>query len=260
MKLHNCFLMLVMGCIAMLSWQNVQAQEYQTEPATAYAASDDDTGYYEEMMYYFFGDEYAYYLGGDYVSWFEEGEGSIQAAAAADSVLNLTAVADGPIFVNLKWTGSHYSHKIYANGALKYTGLTLSGTNQSHTLVLSPSTYYTIKVTGFDRNGVQTGEKTASATTPSNVPSGVAVASAGTGQVRVRWNYLKGMSSYKIYRSSNNGVTWITCYSGPGYFSAGNEVSETFSCPAGSYKFAVTSYSSATGESSKSTAVSFTVQ
>lgn len=186
--------------------------------------------------------------------------------AYAQSIQTLSAAADGPIFINVVWTpGSGITptrYNIYANDAMKMTLLHMPGANQSYSLTVSPSTAYVVKVAAMNSSGVETDYKTApSVTTPTNVPSGVAASQPGAGQpVRVRWDYIHGMTSYKVYRSSDNGATWVTSYSGPGNFSAGNEVWITFSCPTGSYKFAVTSSSVVTVESNKSTAASFTVQ
>lgn len=259
MKLHKFVLLLALGCIAFFSMQTVQAQDFQADIPAAYAAYDEEAAFFDEMMYFYFGDEYAYYLGESYDQWADE-EMPLQAAAAASAITNLKAVADGPIFVTATWNGSFSSYKVYADGVLKFSGVPFSGAT-SHTshLTLSPGMRHTILVVVYDRSGVETGRATAYATTTSNVPTGVTATSGGAGKVTVRWKYLNGMTSYKVYRSADNGSTWITSYTGGGTYT-GSEVYTTFSCPTGPYKFAVTAFSLTTGESAKSTPVSFTVQ
>ncbi|MDR1478169.1 MAG: hypothetical protein LBJ00_04430 [Planctomycetaceae bacterium] len=185
--------------------------------------------------------------------------------AYAQSVQNLSATANGPIYVNVTWTGSIHSYKVYANEALKTSGVVLpgdSGINHSASFLTTPSTSHNVKVYGYDKYGSLTGTATTYVNTPTNVPSGVTASNWGTGQVKVRWNSMYMMTTYKVYRSSDNGVTWITSYSGPGNLSAEelDKRSAIFSCPAGQYKFAVTSASNTTTESSKSAPADLNVQ
>jgi hypothetical protein len=189
--------------------------------------------------------------------------------AHAQSIQTLSAVADSPITITATWThGSGTTstkYNVYLNDVKKTTFSHVPGSNQSHLLVVNPNTLYRVKVAAVNSSGTETGSKTTSVTTPTTVPSGVAVTQSGAGQqVRVRWDYINGPTSFTVYRSSNNGATWITSYSGPGQFgvgATGNEISATFSCPAGSYKFAVTSTLVVSNiVSNKSTAVSFIVE
>ncbi|MGL4943611.1 MAG: hypothetical protein ACRC46_10520 [Thermoguttaceae bacterium] len=240
MKLCNFVFAFVVGCVVSLPFQSVRAQGYSP-------VAPGDVVEYDSV---------------DYGSSFGEKEGVVQTAGAADYVQSLSAVANGPIFVDVTWIGYAYSYKIYANGALKASISAMSGVYQSWTLLLNPSTSYTIRVEGLDKLGNKIGEKTAYATTISNVPTGVAASQSSPGQpVYVRWNYLNGMTIYKVYRSSDNGITWITTYTGGGdFFGSSNEVQITFPCPKGSYKFAVTAASVVTNESNKSTPASLNVQ
>jgi len=190
-------------------------------------------------------------------------------AQAPGTPQNLTVTINEPIRVWITWrhgSGSTPSHYIVnVNGrptTVNHLPPSFSPTQQ-HTFLATPSTRYDITVTAV-ANGVSSSPARITVTTPTNVPSGV-TANGGTGVADVEWNYIPGMESYAVYRTINNGSTWVRAWSGTGTLTqgpSGLRVRATVPSPSGRIGFAVTSTNRFTNpnESPRSTTVYTNVQ
>ena len=175
----------------------------------------------------------------------------------------LSAQSDGPILAEITWKqgsgATPKSYRVYVDNVLKSTPMYLppaSFPSQSYSFVAKPSTTYILKVTAVDSNNVESAATSKTVVTPTNVPSGITV-NGLTGEAYVEWTHLNGMESYTVYRTINNGTTWVPAMSGIVSFTSGNKAYATVPSPAGRVGFAVTSKNRFTtpNESAKSITV-----
>ena len=178
---------------------------------------------------------------------------------------NLSLVADTPMSVVATWTHGSSATPARYNVVVNNKTTTVGhmppsfSPDQRYSFVATPNTRYEISVTAVGSNGAlsaPTAKKPI--TTPSNVPSGVTV-NGSQGEARVEWNYINGMESYTVYRTINNGSTWVKAWSDfPSFVSsAGTRVYAIVPAPSGRIGVAVTSTcrSISPNESAKSVTV-----
>ena len=139
------------------------------------------------------------------------GETSGQSDTAPPSIpTSLTATALSSSQIDLAWAASADNvgvtgYKIYRDGSLIASQPVLVYSD----IGLSHSTLYCYTVAAFDAAGNTSSQSASQCATPLVVPTAPTgfSATAGNGQVTIRWDAVAGTTSYNLYMASATGVT-----------------------------------------------------
>ena len=194
------------------------------------------------------------------------GETSGQSDTAPPSIpTSLTATALSSSQIDLAWAASADNvgvtgYKIYRDGSLIASQPVLVYSD----IGLSHSTLYCYTVAAFDAAGNTSSQSASQCATPLVVPTAPTgfSATAGNGQVTIRWDAVAGTTSYNLYMASATGVTksnYLSLSNGMQHVGVTSPYTHSSLTNGITYYFVVTAVN-ANGESGESSQVSATPQ
>ncbi|WP_169978968.1 fibronectin type III domain-containing protein [Tautonia rosea] len=141
--------------------------------------------------------------------------GSIVASTnLINSPSNLTALVQSTSRINLSWTDNATNETGYrverSTDGTNWTVLTSSlpaGSTSYSDTTTAAGTAYSYRVQAFNASVTSDYSNTASATTVTVAPSGLAASAVSSSRINLSWNDVAGETSYRIERSTN-GTTW----------------------------------------------------